>query len=225
MRKKIFLTLEALIALAFLYLDFIGRWTWGMPLKYSGILLCLLFSLGGEWRLTLAMALTAVADLFLLVLDSHYFLGVAVFCCVQALYLWQIRRCGGWSKICCIAVRIALVVACLSVVWAAGLMTPLTALSALYFSQLLGNAAESWSVRCALSWRFPLGLTLFVFCDICVGLHNLPTVGETRPIEVILLVTFAMWVFYLPSQILLALSAHAGRPGKSNREELSHENQ
>ena len=54
---------------------------------------------------------------------------------------------------------------------------------------------------------FGLGLLLFVGCDLCVGLHNLAAVlpvVDTGP-----LFSFAqvgMWLFYLPSQVLITLS-------------------
>ena len=48
-----------------------------------------------------------------------------------------------------------------------------------------------------------LGLTLFVGCDACVGLFNaLPAHSPLYPA-----VSVGMWLFYLPSQVLIALSA------------------
>ena len=49
---------------------------------------------------------------------------------------------------------------------------------------------------------FGLGLLLFVGCDVCVGLHNLA--GLPAPLSAFAQV--GMWLFYLPSQVLIVLS-------------------
>ena len=81
--------------------------------------------------------------------------------------------------------------------------SPVNLLAAVYFSQLLSNTALSWTLRGAPWRRFALGLTLFVGCDACVGLFNaLPAHSPLYPA-----VSVGMWLFYLPSQVLIALSA------------------
>ena len=49
---------------------------------------------------------------------------------------------------------------------------------------------------------FGIGLLLFVGCDVCVGLHNLT--GTPAPLAAFAQV--GMWLFYLPSQVLIVLS-------------------
>lgn len=44
---------------------------------------------------------------------------------------------------------------------------------------------------------------MFLCCDICVGLHNMPTV---LPEWLRRAADIGMWTFYLPSQVMLALS-------------------
>ena len=79
--------------------------------------------------------------------------------------------------------------------------TPLNLLAMFYFSQLLSNTILAWTLPAMRI--FALGLTLFVGCDICVGLFNvLPTVSPLFSA-----VSVGMWFFYLPSQVLIALSA------------------
>ena len=93
-----FLAAEAALYAAFLALDLTG----GGPtvaVKYGGILLCVAFALGaaargGDRLVPLALALTALADWFLLVRNDHYAVGVAVFLCVQTVYLLRLRRDG-----------------------------------------------------------------------------------------------------------------------------------
>ena len=50
---------------------------------------------------------------------------------------------------------------------------------------------------------FALGLALFVGCDVCVGLFN----ALPAPSPLYSAASVGMWLFYLPSQALIALSA------------------
>ena len=94
-------------------------------------------------------------------------------------------------------------------VYAAGMASLTNLLAALYFSQLLSNTALSWTLRGKRGRTFALGLTLFVGCDACVGLYNvLPLASPLYPTA-----SVGMWFFYLPSQVLIALSA---RPEKED---------
>ena len=81
--------------------------------------------------------------------------------------------------------------------------SPLNLAAALYFSQLASNALLAWTLRGA-HWRaFALGLTLFAGCDICVGLFNVLPAASPLYFPA----SIGMWLFYLPSQVLIALSA------------------
>lgn len=195
-----FLAVQALLYLSFLLLDALGAWAGlSTALKYAAILLCLALSLsqrreGRDHALTaLALAFTALADLFLLVLDCCYPLGVAVFCAAQACYALRLgapslRRAG---------LRLALALAAVGAVAALGLLTALNALAAVYFTQLVLNALGALALR-PRNPLFAAGLVLFLGCDICVGLHAL--------FPQLPLAAFGMWLFYLPSQVCLTLS-------------------
>ena len=150
-----------------------------------------------------ALAFTLAADWFLLILDSFYLAGVACFCVVQAIYLLRLHRWGAgllWP------LRVGLTVAALAVAALLRALEPLTAVTLCYFAELACNTVSALRLgrrgRC-----FGLGLLLFVGCDLCVGLHNLAAflpVVDTGP-----LFSFAqvgMWLFYLPSQVLITLS-------------------
>lgn len=218
-RIPLFLGCEAGLCLLFLALDLSGRPDWSVPVKYISIAVCLLVSLGGERRMALAMAFTLLADTFLLLLDAGYLAGVASFCVVQILYLLRIRRWGGWPLPLWAGLRGGLFPAALAVLAALGVLEPLTALAAFYFTQLLCSAAESWvTVRQGRDRLcFAAGLLLFVGCDLCVGLHNLPNL---LPVDasggIFSFAAAGMWLFYLPSQVLLTLS---GQPDFSRKAE------
>ena len=51
---------------------------------------------------------------------------------------------------------------------------------------------------------FRLGLALFLCCDVCVGAFNAPGLF---PVPVTAFARVGMWLFYLPGQVLIALSA------------------
>lgn len=209
----VFLAAEGILYAAFLTLDVLGRSSETYALKYTGILLCLALSLlcawlGGDKLVAPALMFTAAADWFLLIRNDHLMLGVALFLCVQTLYLLRLYRVSrrlSWG------LRGILAVALLPALFPLKLATPLNLLAVFYFSQLLSNTILAW--RHPDTRRFALGLTLFVGCDICVGLFN----AVPLPSNVFSIVSIGMWFFYLPSQVLIALSA---MPTK----EVPHEN-
>lgn len=199
-----FLRAEAALYAGFLALDLAGTGGgWSLALKYSGIALCLLSALlragDREGRLVCAaLALTLSADFFLLVLDAWYTLGVALFCGVQGLYLARLRAMGAglWLPL-----RLGLTAAALLAAALLGLLTPLNALALVYFPELVCNAAAALSLG-RRGRMFGLGLLLFVGCDVCVGLHNLAGL----PVPLSAFAQVGMWLFYLPSQVLIVLS-------------------
>jgi hypothetical protein len=199
----VFLALEGLLYAAFLTLDLTGRGSQTILLKYAGILLCLIYALlltlrGGDRLVLFALLFTAGADFFLL-RNVRLILGLCLFLVVQTLYLLRLRRDGTpggyW-------LRIALALIMGLAVTALGMLSLLNLLVALYFSQLLSNTVLAWRAR---KWVFAVGLSLFVCCDICVGLYNLGLLHSFAAV--------GMWLFYLPSQVLIVLSA----------KEVSHE--
>lgn len=201
-----FLAAEGALYAAFLALDLTGRGGLSVPVKYAGILLCLGFSLlictrwKGDRLIPIALALTAGADWFLLVRNDHYAVGIALFLCVQTAYYLRLRRMGadsGWP------LRSALALGAGLGLYALNLASPVNLLAGMYFSQLVSNTVLAWTVKGRPRRLFAVGLTLFVGCDLCVGLFNaLPAAAPLYPA-----VSVGMWFFYLPSQTLIALSA------------------
>ena len=83
-----FLAAEGVLYAVFLSLDLTDQGAGSVPVKYGGVLLCVLFALacvlrGGDRLVPLALALTAGADWFLLVRNDNYAVGIALFLCVQ----------------------------------------------------------------------------------------------------------------------------------------------
>ena len=200
-----FLAAEGALYAAFLALDLTGRGGCAVPVKYGGVLLCLLFALacalrGGDRLVLPALALTAGADWFLLVRGDHYPVGVALFLCVQSVYYLRLRLSGtpaAWP------LRAGLALAAGLALYALRLASPLNLLAGLYFSQLLSNTVLAWTKKGCRRRIFAAGLTLFVGCDLCVGLFNVLSAGH----PLYSAVSVGMWLFYLPSQVLIVLSA------------------
>ena len=202
----LFLCAEAVLYSAFLTLDVLDVSEPGVWLKYIAVLLCLLFSLlcarrGGDVLVFLALALTAAADLFLLVADRGYAFGVLLFLGVQSLYRIRLRLAGAPP---CLLLRTVLPLLLGMLLFALDLAAPLSLLAALYFSQLLINVI----LARARPGLFPLGLTLLLCCDLCVGLVNTPLFPALNG-----LAQLGMWLFYLPSQVLMALCALPKKEG------------
>lgn len=202
----LFLALEAVLYAAFLAWDLTIGGRGSNPIKFAGILLCLGYSLylerrGGSRLVPAALALTALADVFLLLLDSHYTLGVVLFCLVQGLYLVRIFRSNGGRSLW--GLRIVLFLLALLVLKRLGLLLPLNVLALFYFSNFLCNALASLGCPGQNMRLFSVGLWLFLCCDVCVGLFQSPELASPA---VGAFVQIGMWLFYLPAQVLIALS-------------------
>ena len=212
MRRDVtFVLIQGCLYAAFLTLDLaVPGSGWDMPLKYLSILLCLLFVLrvghGSDRALMgTALSFTLLADLFLLVLDRCYPMGVASFCVVQLLYLARILRTRPGAIPLRLALRALVTWAALTAVWILSALEPPTCLSLFYFAQLVCNAGDALTLGSRYR-LFALGLLLFIGCDLCVGLQNLSAWLPQAPAPLLAFSRVGMWLFYLPSQVLLALS-------------------
>ena len=209
-RRRLFWAAETLLYAAFLTLDLLNAGAgWSKGLKYASILLCFAFAWAEAeerdgYLVGTALGFTLAADWFLLVVDRWYLAGVCAFCVVQVLYLVRIHRLGGGGLGAMVLLRAVLVLGAEGVLAALGLWEPLTAVSALYFIQLVVNALESLRLGRP---GFALGLWLFVCCDVCVGLRNLSAfLPEAGHGWLFAFARVGMWLFYLPSQVLIASS-------------------
>lgn len=196
---RLFLSAEGALYLLFLLMDLFGADS-TIP-KYTAIVLCFLFALhvarrGGDRLMAAALGLTVAADAFLLLWDDWYALGVALFLLVQILYLFRIRRDTGRHPR--LYLRLAVLAVLLCGVWFLRVLTPLHLLSVIYFAAFIGNVIE-----CPRGGLFFWGLLLFLCCDICVGIRNVPALF---PLRLVRFADIGMWLFYLPGQVLLVLS-------------------
>ena len=215
-KRIIFIIIEAVIYAAFVFADFSGNDS--TPIKYAGIVLCLIYavlSLNGKDHVFLCVAFvfTLVADWFLLVKNSDYVFGVAAFIVAQTVYFLRLVSLGVNIKR-TIVDRLVVTIAAISSLFAANLADWLTALVAIYFVALVANCVDSYTLfkNGAKNKLFAMGLTLFILCDVSVGLNNISAYFDVSAIKwLIKAATYLMWIFYLPSQVLIALSGGAER--------------
>lgn len=218
-RERVFPVLAGGLWVWFLVLDIfrLGNSTW---VKFAGICLCCLTALTGvktsDGRLVAAaQCFTVAADWFLLVLNKNYLVGFLLFMIVQFCYLVRLGRlkstCLGFSsrderffrRLQTIRWALPLPLALLTMAIAPSLPDLWVVL--FYFCTLVLNTVTAFALK---KRTFSIGLLLFVCCDVCVGLYNLGLfTGFTR---------VGMWLFYLPSQVLIVLS-------QEQRKEEPHE--
>ena len=162
-------------------------------IKYLGIILCFIFSLlNKNYIISLAQLFTLIADYFLLVIDKYYVIGLISFIVVQLIYMYYLYL----SKVkTYIYIRIIIILAVLTFV---NNFLFLYSLVLCYFSLLVMNTICSYSNKKLII--LSIGLSLFICCDVCVGLHNILDRGTLYEI-----VTMSMWIFYLPSQVLITI--------------------
>ena len=208
-RNKIFPVLAGGLWAIFLFLDITNTAdsTW---VKFAAICLCCITALLGAHTVdgqlvAAALCLTVGADWFLLVRNDHYLLGIGLFIVVQLIYAYRLCLHRGKVVTGSIFVRLlalgAAVLIALRGEWVA-------AFSVFCFATLSVNVWEGYTgiysgdslaiLRRPLRNRFGWGLFLFGWCDLCVGLYNLSILTAFTRIGI--------WLFYLPSQVLIVLS-------------------
>ena len=192
----LFLTTEALLYCAFLWLDVFTnadtKW-----LKFSAILLIALVGFRSEHReITVALCLTAAADVFLLVLDRWYHVGILLFIIVQLLYAISMKA----RKTILFQLVIVLITAVLYFITGKTETLACGYISA-FLCNLIHAGIKAASVKEGKTLLFFIGLTLFFCCDLCVGYYNIGA-GPLRGF-----CSVAMWGFYLPGQVLILLSS------------------
>lgn len=188
--KKLFIIIESIIYLTFLVLDIKGISS--TIVKYIGILLCFVYTLINKKNYgRIALFFTCLADLFLLVLNKYYIVGVSFFIFVQVTYIFYLDKLNIDLHF---KLRILIpLIACIVLAFLNNLSL-LNIIVLFYFSQLVISALSLVNKKHKL---LCLGLCLFACCDICVGLHNIYIHNS--------LIAFGQWFFYLPSQVLITL--------------------
>ena len=217
--QEAFLSLESFFFTFFLASDLTGRTfvfsstVWKFCVIVSAFLYVLveLFRKGKGDRLfrrrlflLFAMAMTLVSDLFLLVLDENYTVGVCTFVVAQIFHALEIER-SRKQAILSLSLRVAVPLVAICILFLCKAADPLYLAVACYAPQLIGNLLEHLlgvfqhkeKEEKRRSLILAIAFALFFECDLCVGLSNIGVTG----------VSIWIWIFYAPSQALIAISS------------------
>lgn len=219
-----FVLIEIIIYIIFQIYDF----AYGVNLiylKYAGILTCLAFAAAGIYFygkdgivMTVALVFTAISDLFILVLNNYFEVGICTFTLTQAVHFARIYLINGKKPWISLAVRAGVVAVLLATLGGLGMLnSAVVVLAVIYFPQLLINAVESaFLIKIDKKYIFFfVGLLLFTICDICVGVDNMggingdasdATVGISISEGLKNFVHSVIWTVYLPAQVCIVLS-------------------
>lgn len=211
----LFVLAEAAIYITFIVYDF--AYDNGLIyVKYAGILICLVFAAIGIYFygkdaiiVTCALIFTAISDLFILVMQKYMEVGLCTFIVTQLIHFARIYLTNGKKPYISLGVRaVAMAIPFIVLGTLGQLNSALVVLCCIYFPQLVINTAES-ALLIKINKKYIMyfiGLVLFLLCDICVGLFNLDNVGAAIPPNITRFARLAIWIFYLPAQVLIVLS-------------------
>jgi hypothetical protein len=218
MNRKNLILLPILICyFSFLFLDLFGSGrfsTCSDILKYVSVLLCLAnalmtgkdaFEKKDAAFLQAAMLVTIAADLFLL-FTGYYFLGISIFCLVQIIYIARHSRyskvhtkiyiAGGSAFMAVSFFAVAISGINQRAIVLAGCLYAFLTVCSLHtaFCTVKSNLYPKKAVA-----QINAGLWLLLLCDISLFLKIV--------IPFVPFLGFFAWFFYMPSQVLLSLSA------------------
>ncbi len=209
-----------IIYFIFLCIDFITKDlknTYSVTLKYSAIVLCFIISLlikshgygkRDKSLVQLARIFTLIADYFLAI-SSNYIMGVFFFSLVQITYIIRhsIMENSNYKNLMFFIVSLSIALTVSLRIEITSIEKNLVVLALIYASLLTTSLYCSVSTITRgkysqkTSWIIALGMFLFFMCDLNVGLYNIVARGNIK-----FFLGFLIWLFYLPSQLLLTLS-------------------
>lgn len=154
--------------------------------------------------LTIALACTLGADYFLILHDRHL-PGVAVFCFAHVAYILRaVTSKPGFNRRFISKVPI-LITGLVAIAMALFWLDTIYVVTAIYGALFIANIIISARYLPRNRGLAITGLLLFAACDICVLIFNMPAyLGAPIWLRDIYPM---IWVFYLPSQALLSISA------------------
>ena len=225
----VFLIIEAILYTLYLTLDLRFQHTLTLSdiFKYAGIVVCFFYtcyisrkhpSAKGKAIYLVWCAFLVLFSDYCLLFTHHYLPGILIFAAVQCLYFMYQAGPRRLPRFFIEALAIAFPAAIvLTLIW--GLHSFLIYPAAFYMALLVINVAHAfrqWHHNpCRQHLYFAVGLLLYGLCDLNVGFMNAPGFfSDVTPAALHVLAapavqemtTYAMWLFYLPAQVLIALS-------------------
>lgn len=223
---KILLVIISILYISFLYIDFFNVRTFisSDVIKFIAIILCFFITLlTGEdslnprdlFLLKAGFFITILADLCLIIIDD-FILGVSLFCMVQILYSIRYKV----DEFHPILVRFMIVFLVVMVIYLIVnffvIKIDVLFAVALFYSICLIDSVVRGIKACKNNlypypnkYMIAYGMILFLLCDINVGLFNINRfINVSGDFGKLLHNTsfLLIWIFYIPSQVLLSLS-------------------
>ena len=201
-----------IIGIIILYIAFLSIDVFSAPgllptryLKYTTIILCFLLALNlhrnsinkqDSKYVVIAFIFTLIADIFLL-FTGNKIAGIFFFCLVQLTYLkrYNIRLFKFGIFVSTVAIMIHLFTSFDQLYIIAGLYAPLILVCAI---STFRTKLPKFNLYCTR-----IGMILFILCDIHVAMFD----QLSRASSYHHFASIVIWLFYLPAQFLLALSA------------------
>lgn len=181
---------------------------------YSSIVLCFLFSLfhikNGNPFLLGGLAFTVCADYCLVICNPiEQLWGMVFFLGAQTLYAVKLHSSGKNKPLLFIRIGLTVIAEIITVVVLKDKTDPLALVSLAYYANLIMNAIQAFT-QFRKNKLLPIGFVLFILCDTVIGLQvasggYLPIAEGSWLYELIFPSYPLSWVFYLPSQVLIAL--------------------
>ncbi len=170
-------------------------------LKWAGICICFFTIEKSNTTIKIAMFLTVIAD-FLLVGTQYFELGILIFLFVQLQYYRQIMSLEYYpidhlALMTILGGTISILVNFLIAPINLQVFLAMTYLSTLVTNIILCYLKSSESQHYKILF---IALILIILCDIHVGVTNIFNSGIWYSFG-----TIAMWLFYLPSQVIISL--------------------
>lgn len=204
----IFLLLEAV--LYYFILTTNNKW-----FMFGSIALCLVYALIhfciADKFACGALAFTLIADYFLvLCAEQNRIWGMVFFLGTQTMYAVMLQHRRFNLKFLIARISLIIIAEIITITVLGNSTDLLAVISLCYYANLIMSIIEGFS-QLSINKLFPIGMVLFLLCDTAIGLQiacggYLPVASDS-PLFAILYPGFNLaWSFYLPSQVLLALS-------------------
>lgn len=188
---------------------------WINQLRYGVVVLCFMYVCfhfyqseqrkDSDWLFLVGLFFTCIADIFLILRNEHFEMGITAFLLTQICYFLYLTKDRKNLR------KYHIIVRCLfagALFWVAYFMTMqhsmILFMVCLYGVTFLGNvllAIKNFRKHALLS----IGLVLFFCCDICVGLSNSALLGISVSMESVFF--WLIWLFYIPSQVCISIFA------------------
>lgn len=196
----------------------------GSIFSFSSIALCFLFALSFfrkelDFVFTiLALLSTVTADFFLVLISpQNQLAGMIAFLFTQSFYAIKltITKQKLITRISFLSIRLlaSITIVIVTILVLKSSCDALAIFSVIYYVNLVVNTIYAFVCR---KWLFAVGLVLFALCDICIGLQimssgYLPIPSDSFIMKILYPGFNLPWVFYLPSQAIIALSVFFNR--------------